>query len=50
VGAPTNSGPPVNRGNILPANVLPTTHGNNFINRKKINTQQQNRSHSVNTH
>lgn len=37
-------------GNILPANVVPTTHQNNFMNRKKINTQNGNRSHSVNTH
>jgi hypothetical protein len=26
------------------------TYTNNFMNHKKINTQQQNRSHSVNTH
>ena len=52
VGGPNNNGGATNGagGNILPANVVPSTHANNFMNRKKINTQQQNRSHSVNTH
>ena len=37
VGGPSGnggSGP----GTILPANVVPSTHTNNFMNRKKINT------------
>ena len=52
VGGPNGNGGAQggNQGNILPANVVPSTHANNFMNRKKINTQQQNRSHSVNTH
>jgi len=33
-----NQGAPNN--GILPSNVMPQTHANNFINRKKINTSQ----------
>lgn len=64
MGGPQNMAPPMamsfhKNGNqnssqgqngILPQNVVPQTHANNFINRKKINTSQQNRSHSVNAH
>jgi hypothetical protein len=50
-GAANGAGPQgANGGTILPANVVPSTHAQNFMNRKKINTQQQNRSHSVNAH
>ena len=43
----TNNGPQMA---ISLKNGAVNAQNSNFINRKKISTQQQNRSHSVNTH